>query len=140
MQVTGLAAAKESLQTACPILSLMPPVHQSIAPRWTSGTLLRPSRLPVWDSFPVNLCPLPNRGILEAAEAPDRVHQQPRELCRGTCQADCWKGYHSGLFRQFAYPVCFSDADWSGNRQTRKSVSAAVVLWDSMTIYSHSKT
>ena len=49
---------------------------------------------------------------------------------------DCSDNLHTPL----SILECFSDADWSGNRQTRKSVSAAVVLWDSMTIYSHSKT
>ena len=35
--------------------------------------------------------------------------------------------------------VC-SDADWSGCKTTRKSVSSCAILWDNMLLYSHSKT
>ena len=34
----------------------------------------------------------------------------------------------------------FSDADWSGNKRTRKSVSSAIIAWNSNVLYSHSKT
>ena len=40
----------------------------------------------------------------------------------------------------FSLLEVFSDAEWSGNKKTRKSVSSAIIAWNSNVLYSHSQT